>query len=299
VAAPDGSDAAAGTEGAPYRTVQKLVDSLARGGLGCLRGGTYTARPYVMNAGAGGFTIESYPGERAKLAGIVQIRAGADDLTLADVTVEGDGSQNTIQDYSTGFRLEGSEITNDRRGLSCLLLGSEAAGRAVRPRISRNVFHDCGSPADGNKDHGIYASDVRGAEIVGNVFYDQAAYAIQLYPNAQGSLVAHNVIDGGPPSIRGGIAFGSEGPVAAGDNIVERNVIAYARTTNLTATWGGEVGSGNVARDNCLWAAAEANTELSGVAESGNLVADPDFADRAAHDYTLSPGSPCAELVGD
>ena len=41
VAAPSGSDAAAGTESAPYATAQKLADSLSAGQTGCLRAGTY------------------------------------------------------------------------------------------------------------------------------------------------------------------------------------------------------------------------------------------------------------------
>ena len=41
VAAPSGSDSAAGTAASPYRTAQKLADSLAPGQTGCLRAGLY------------------------------------------------------------------------------------------------------------------------------------------------------------------------------------------------------------------------------------------------------------------
>ena len=42
VASPSGSDGGAGTLQSPYRSAQKLVDSLAAGQTGCLRAGTYT-----------------------------------------------------------------------------------------------------------------------------------------------------------------------------------------------------------------------------------------------------------------
>jgi hypothetical protein len=41
-AAVDGSDDAEGTKAAPFNTVQRLVNSLSAGQVGCLRGGVYT-----------------------------------------------------------------------------------------------------------------------------------------------------------------------------------------------------------------------------------------------------------------
>src|SRR5918997_4624198 len=40
-AATDGSDAAKGNKAAPFGTVQRLIDSLSAGQVGCLRGGVY------------------------------------------------------------------------------------------------------------------------------------------------------------------------------------------------------------------------------------------------------------------
>ena len=59
VAAPGGSDSAAGTVSAPYATFQKLAHSLAPGQTGCLRGGTYRENVEVNANGAPGAPMAS------------------------------------------------------------------------------------------------------------------------------------------------------------------------------------------------------------------------------------------------
>src|SRR5688500_13484263 len=56
VASKSGSDTAAGTLSSPYRTAQKLVDSLSSGQTGCLRQGTYAdaSRLRISQGGAAG-----------------------------------------------------------------------------------------------------------------------------------------------------------------------------------------------------------------------------------------------------
>ena len=123
-----------------------------------------------------------------------------------------------------------------------------------------NRIHECGSNAVAyNRHHGVYAADVVDGQIVDNLFWNSAAYAIQLYPNAQRTRFAHNVVDGDDPSVRGGVLFGGDSSYNSRDNVVEQNVITYARTHNVESWWGGTVGSGNVARNNCLWAGAQGN----------------------------------------
>lgn len=301
-AAPDGSDAAAGTLAAPFRTPQRLADSLASGQTGCLRGGTYTvASGYVLDVRSGGTTVRSYPGEHAKLVGIVQVRNAAAGFTLSHLRFEGTGGANTVKIYAPDVVVEDSDVTNAWRGRSCMMLGSNAGyGQAARVVVRRNRFHECGDPANGNKDHAIYAQNVVDGEIVDNVFWNSAAYALELYPNAQRTRVAHNVVDGASPSVRGGFVFGGDTSYASNGNVVELNVITYAATYDITASWGGAVGSGNLARNNCVWGGTlgNVNTGAGGFTASGNVAAAPAFVDRASRDYRLAAGSPCLAVVG-
>jgi hypothetical protein len=306
-AAPNGSDAAQGTEADPFRTAQRLADALSAGQTGCLRGGTYeTSREHVLEFPRGGspgalINLQSYPGERARLRGIVVVPTGSSYIRLADLDIEGTGTMNTVKVYATDVTIEGNEITNLRRGRSCLLIGSPSAGEGVRTVVRRNVFHDCGTASNGSMDHGIYASDVVGANIIENVFYNSRGYAIQLYPYARDTLVAHNVIDGGNgDSIRGGIVIGGDTRRASQGNTVEHNIVAYARTDNISSVWEGSVGGGNAVKENCVWRAKNDNIapQMSGFSASGNLAADPGFVDRDRYDYRLASSSPCLTVVG-
>lgn len=150
-----------------------------------------------------------------------------------------------------------------------MILGSligfgEAAGTVIRA----NLLHDCGSPLNGVHDHAVYVENSDGASIVDNVIWNSAAWGIQFYPYARGSLVAHNVIDGNA----GGLVFASEAgggeydqDYASSDNTVEHNVISNStQTYNIEASWDGPVGTGNVARGNCVWNGHQATSARTG-----------------------------------
>jgi hypothetical protein len=307
-AAPWGRDGNRGTEARPFRTAQRLARSLRAGQTGCLRAGVYDDAEdgYVLRIDRGGapsasITIRSYPGERAKLVGIIQVRNSAAGVTLSHLGIEGTGGANTVKIYAPDVVVEDSDITNVARGESCMILGSNSGGgQAARVIVRRNRFHDCGAAANLNHDHGIYAQNVVDGQIVGNVFWNSAAYAIHLYPNARRTRIAYNVIDGGGLSTRGGVVFGGDDDYASSENVVERNVIAFAQTENITSTWGDTVGSGNLARKNCVWGGKETNIDDSdgGFLAYSNTVAPPRFVNRRKRDYRLQRDSRCRRVVG-
>jgi Right handed beta helix region len=247
--------------------------------------------------------LRSYPGERATLVGIVEIQRGVNDVTLSRLNIEGTGDENTVKILSARDVVEKSNITNYRRGASCMILGDNSGwGQAMQPIIRHNRIHDCGSNAlDYNHQHGIYGANVVAGRIVYNVIWNVAAKAVQLYPNAQQTRFAYNIIDGGGPSVRGGVIFGGDDTHASNDNVVEHNIIAYARSYNIDASWEATVGSGNIVRKNCLWAGREGNIDLEagGFSASGNIVANPLFVNRNQHDYRLRRRSSCWQVFFD
>lgn len=307
-AAPRGSDRNPGTRKRPFATPQRLADALRPGKVGCLGAGTYDGSDsqYVLRVNRGGkpgapITIRSYPPRAAKLVGIVNVPHGSDHVRLSDLTIEGSGDENTIKVYAADVTISGNDITNAARGRSCLILGNNSDSEAaVRTVVRLNRFYVCGSSDNGNEDHAIYAANVDRARIVSNLFWDSAAYAIQFYPNARRTTFAHNVVDGGGDSVRGGIVFAGDSDYASRGNKVERNVIAFAATHAVSSNWEAAVGSGNVARFNCVWVSRPdpINTDQGGFTAYRNIVSNPGFVDRAERDYRLRRGTRCRKIVG-
>lgn len=311
-AARDGADTNPGTEAAPYKTAQKLADSLSAGQTGCLRAGVYDEvikSNNVLRVGRSGaagrpLTIRSAPGERATLNGRIYVARGADFVTLSHLDIDGRSPASeaaapvTIVVTAQDTVIESNNITN--RGLkSCMLLGSNDAtyGPAVRTVVRRNRFYDCGDEAHGRLDHHIYLENTDGVQVVQNLFYGAPGYSIHLYPNAQRTLVTGNVMDGSG----GSVIFAGEETRLSNDNLVEHNVMANSlKEPHIRGHWPVGVGTGNVARDNCLHAGKGGNvsSKLVGFSVSGNLTADPGFIDRGTRDYRLRPDSPCLAVLG-
>ena len=301
-AAPGGRDANPGTSAKPFKTVQRLAERLRPGQTGCLRGGVYSdsSDGYALRFPRGGtpsapIRIRGFRAERVAVLGIVMIPEDAPHVALSGLTLEGTGGQNSVKIYAEGVLVEDNDITNRGRGESCMMLGDGAVQTLVR----RNRFFDCGRHGS-NKDHAIYAAHADRAVIWGNIFWSHAGRAVQLYPDAQRNLVTHNVIDGGAPSIRGGIAVGSDEGYTSNGNVIEFNVIAYAETFNLYTNWNDDVGKGNVARNNCFWAGKDGNLDVEGggLTHHSNAEQPPRFVSRQERDYRLKPSSKCRRVVG-
>lgn len=247
---PSGSDSTgAGSQLRPYRSAQRLLRSLPAGGTGCLRTGRYVGDVTLLRDDT---TLRSAPGDRAVLAvASLTVPAGVDRATVSHLDIVGGRGALTVRLVGDGFLLTRNDISN-QGGASCVLVGA-SDHRTRGGRIVENVIHGCGR--DGNHlDHGIYAQNVgpapgpegRGLLVEGNVLYDLASYAVQLYPQSLGSTVRRNVIDGGGRSVRGGVIL--DGPVSV-SNRIEANVIARTRTGAVVQ----RTGSSQVSQDNCFW----------------------------------------------
>lgn len=310
VASPTGSDRHAGSVSSPFRTPQKVVDSLQAGQTGCLMGGTYDlaggtsgSQLRFNHGGSSGapVTLESYPGQMATLiAGPVYVPQGSDYVDITNLGI------NTYATNQVGVQIMGAydQVTNDNitnlnTRYSCIILGSDQGyGQAAYPLVANNVIHQCGyNPSDPQEDHGVYDDNTIGAVITNNIFWGMPyGWGIQLYPNAQGTQVTHNVIDNNG----NGVVFGGNTASASSNNTVAENIISNSsRQYNIQSWWGGAVGTGNVANNNCVFNGRRANIQspATGFTASNNVTANPGYTNPGAHIYTLQPGSPCLAVV--
>jgi hypothetical protein len=312
VASLSGSDSNDGSPASPLRTVQALYEALSAGQTGCLREGVYDSAGggYVLNAngpsGVSGapITLRSYPNEHATLKGSVEIKKATSFLTLTRLSFDETEAPtvSAVTVLGTDILFEEDEFFAGSTKHFCMSLGGSSLdyGIATRVTVRKNKFRDCGDPSSGNQDHAIYVEHTDSVRITQNIFLNTAAYAIHFYPAAQTATVDHNIFDG---SGYGAVIFASDqDPTGyhSDNNVFENNIVSNGARAGITYWWGsGGEGTGNVARNNCLWNNVE-NIYLSGsgIADEGNIVADPAYLDRSSGDYRLGSTSGCLTVVG-
>jgi Right handed beta helix region len=262
-------------------TAQDLADALKPGQTGCLRGGDYVgtgSNGYVLRPSRGGrrgrpIAIRSAPGERARLRGIIYVPAGSGRFVLSHTTIDARRPERPatgqvgIQVLADHVTLARNKITT-QQAKTCLIITDGAR----RTTLRGNVFYDCGDPANGLFDHAVYAADTRRAQIVENVFVRASGWAVHLYPRAKHAYVARNLMwDNG-----GAVIFAGDEGSASSHNLVEDNVMGGSQErAELTSSFGGPLGRGNVARDNCL-APGLLASEGDGFVTTDNRVAAPE-----------------------
>lgn len=297
VAATGGSDDAAGSAAAPYRTIQRLTSSLRAGETGCLRSGSYGGSQVWLDEP--GTTLTSYPGEHATVTAFLEVDPAARGAHVNRLRFDSAGNGNEV-----GVKLQAddtvfsdNELTKGGRGI-CLVAAS--SGPANHVVIERNHIYDCG-PSNSKWDHQIYLVHSRGAIVRWNILSGNAGgWGVHLYTDADGSVVEHNVIDGN----RGGVIFAGEGGETSDRNTVRNNAITSSGPRwNIEGSWsGGPQGSGNEAHHNCLYSPGQGGgvaSEDGFSARQNSVLSGSPYVNRASGDYHFRADSPCADLVGD
>jgi hypothetical protein len=305
-ASPRGSDRRKGTRRHPYRTVRHLVRRLHAGQTGCLRRGTFREDVKISRRGRPGkrLTLRSFPGERVTVKGTLWVTRKAPYTSVRGLHLDGANDRGEASPVvnAPNVRFIRNEVTNGHSAI-CFVLGGHELGTADGTVLKRNRIHDCGRLPARNFDHGIYVEAARGVRIEDNWIYANADYGVHMYPDAQQTLVRHNVVWGNGK----GILFAGEGGYASGGNIVERNVIGGSSIRHNVEEWwplGNPIGSGNVVRRNCLFggrldpAAGGVETPALGFSALDNLVVDPQFVNPSRGDFRLRPSSPCRAVRG-
>lgn len=307
VASPTGSDSAAGTAQAPYRTATQLVASISAGQTGCLRAGTFVEPLSVRKAG---LTLTSYPGERATLKGDLYVSAQGSGTTVSNLNLDGRGTTNTPSPVVNGDNVtfDNDDVTNYQTAI-CFVLGNSEYGRAHNTVIENSNIHDCGKMPATGYEHGIYLDDSDHAVIRNNWIHHNAGYGLHFFPDGDNTMVTGNVID----SNGSGVIFSGEfvdGVYETSDNnVIEHNLITNSdRSHNVEDVYpqGQSAGRGNVVTENCIAGANGwyAEADGSGIAHpqegfsaTNNLVADPRYVNADAGNYHLQSGSPCASIL--
>ncbi len=296
VAAATGSDGADGTTARPYRTVERLADSLQPGQTGCLRAGTFEGNVRLDRGGRVGapVTITSFPGERATIAGRLVVASDADFVTVSRLHLNGTNPEGlpspTVNADDVAFTH--NDVTNDHTAI-CFILGSDQYGRARRTLIQFNRIHDCGKLPANNHEHGIYVEAADEPTIVDNWIYKNADRGVQLYPDSQDGYIARNVLDWNGQ----GVILSRE----SSGNIVEHNVISNSRLRWNVEQWE-LTGLFNVVRRNCVWTERDdLYGRYGGIQPAdeflalNNTIADPQFVNRPSSDYRVRLRSQCLD----
>jgi Right handed beta helix region len=330
-ASPAGSDAAVGTEAAPYRSVAHLIESLGVGETGCLFSGQLYEEPagsFIVGESSGTesdpVTIRSTdPANPARIHGQAWLQEDADHVRFRDLRFIGSpGSMKSamlIIGGADGVELHENEITF-RNGI-CLNIG-HLDHESVDFVLRRNRIHDCGQDVEpiltgaDSGVHGVYLLNTADAVIASNWIYDNLNRGIQLYPDADGTEIVRNLLDGNGSNLSLS-SESSEGHLSTG-NEVRGNLITNSTLRALTdpdwpdadsaQVWGYGFGGpargpnegathDNLVTGNCVFQANPAhNFGGWGYAETANVLADPGYANRAAKDFTPDPGGPCAGM---
>jgi hypothetical protein len=302
-AAPNGSDSARGTARKPFRTVQRLVDALRPGQTGCLLEGTYRGSVRIARGGRRGarVTLAAYPGQSATIVGRLEIIRGANYVKVTGIELDGvnrmrEPSPMIDADHVT-FSYD--DVTNDHTGI-CFGIGSATWGWATDTLITHDRVHGCGQLPATNYQHGFYIGAATRTRILWSLIYDNAARGIQLFPDAQYTTIAHDIIDGNGE----GIIISGEGGKASSHTNVYDNILSNAAIGHDVESWwprGNPRGVDNRVHDNCVWGSHGhlIDTSAGGFVAIDNATLNPGFVNADAHDYSLLPSSPCLFAVGD
>jgi hypothetical protein len=279
--------------------VSRLVATLRPGQTGCLIG---RFEEYVRIARSGlanaRITLRAAPGRKATVCGPIYFTPSAAYWRLSRLRVDGSCSiHDTIIIFGDHVTLDHDDVTNDYRGQSCIVIGGHWSedGVVYDTMLHHNRIHDCGAEMNGHY-HAVYAAAPRNARITDNYIYGISGFSVQLYPDAQGTLVARNVIDGS--MTRSGVVFAGETPYASSSNLVTHNIISRNALYGVSVSWPGPVGTGNVVEANCFWKngrGAFAPTSV-GYVRRQNIEANPGFIARNPSDYRLRRRSRCRTM---
>jgi parallel beta-helix repeat protein len=303
---PTGSDSAPGTLAQPLRDAELAVERLAPGETVCFADGIHTWDG-GLSVRTPDVTLTSSPGARATLKGNLRVEIEATGAVIENLKLDGRNPDDYFNPliYADRVVLRGNEITNNHT-TNCVHLANYYDNPGpTGVVIEDNDIHDCGTLPANNHEHGIYIAEAYDTVIRNNRIWGNADRGIQLFTKVEGTRITGNVIDGNGT----GVIFGGMEGIMATDTVVEHNLITNSNVRhNIESSFDDATrpANDNIVRDNCIHHADDWYDEADGSGiqspqlgfdATSNIIADPQYVNRAAGDFTLKPGSPCAGVL--
>jgi hypothetical protein len=290
----------------PGANVGTALTSAAAGSKICLNAGTYTSPSIGSSNGtaAAHVTLTSTtPSSPATLNGRLALLGTASYLDINHLKFTFSGAtDDTIVISAPNNTLAYNDVSG---GSTTICINPTSYNGAVPNNtvIDHNLIHDCGDPAnvdDRIHAQGVYIYDGSNSTVTNNWCWNVAARCYQVRGGTGGSW-RNNVSD----NANYGWMFGDNTPVnnTASNNIVGPDIAPTYRYGNTPGTYdyGGALtvymingGTGNAFTQNCI---SSQNSQIydssPGLSVTNNTVANVQFVNAAAHNYTVAAGSPC------
>lgn len=183
---------------------------------------------------------------------------------------------------------------------NCIIVGDSSPNKVTGFELTDSRSHDCGDdddPIGNNHDHGIYCGWASGPKIVGNWFYRNEGFGIQLYPDCDSALVEGNMVANNGFAI----TYAGEGSSHSDAGQFKYNAVGYTYETGSTRVPISCYMPGTTATaiDNVLYDPNAAGTTNCGSAltQTNTLNASPGFENLFTSDLNVT-GSGGKERVG-
>jgi parallel beta-helix repeat protein len=308
---PTGSDTAAGTKAAPFKTLKRAAQAATRagttvwvapgtyaGGIKTTASGTSTARIYWVSTTKWGAKI--VPPASSTNNNAWDNRGNYVSIIGFDVdgTNSGSGTKWTHGIYTGGSygMIQDNHIHHIARSVACTSAGGSAIGvdsyyHGVMSDIVSNVVNDIG-PAGCTYVQGIYVST--SGTIKNNLVYRVGAVGIHLWHDATNVKITNNTVT----SSNFGMVVGGGDfyyTTAGANNVFVANNIIYDNKYGISEQ--GKTGTANQYKNNLVYQNPSYNISLrNGLQATGTVSSNPLFKaysrTAATPDFHLSTSSP-------
>jgi hypothetical protein len=264
----------------PVRTIRRLLAIMPRGrgesdrGVACVRGGTYDfSKSLGVSLEKRWTVVRPYDGEAATLVGRFRIGVRARHALVEGLTLNGRRKIGrdlpSLLIYGDESVVRDNRITNDHTAI-CVHVDDYYGDRTRGVTIADNEIYGCGAIQHLNHDHGIYLAAADGTRVLGNYIHDNQDRGIQLWPDADGSLIQDNVVDHNGQGISIGGKNRKRRDLSSDNNLVRDNVVVRSHANYADPDGSGPIqsnthgwnlefvrnraGRGNVIEENCFFA---------------------------------------------